>query len=612
MNETVDERLRRAAEQGDLAGVETALAAGADLASADSTFGNTSLHLVASRGHLDVVQLLLARGADPLANDAGTMTPLHVAARDGRTKVVRLLLERARCSSSVLRDVLFVASGSVRGRPEVVALIEGALEDAHRRAAGMAPAGASEPPGREARAEQAATPDEELILAVQRDDPAAVRRALERGAATDAAGPDGATPLMLACHSGNEEIARLLLERGADVGRRDGSGNTPLLVACAAGHGLLAADLVRAGAEVEVARDDGYTPLMGAARSDDKPLVELLLARGADPTHTYVGGNTAGDLASRGHYGDASLVRLLRQAEVLWCLKAQRRYLRNFAHEQVFIPGQERFIFYDGAGFVSAWWIPAEGRLQGARRWTETEFGALLAKGLYDGAVVGNFSRGPIGEFSAIPEVVLKTAPALAQRFQDLVGLLADGTRELALVRVDDWLLWCREGRWFWGRHGLPDSYGRPSNSVRAIAADFALELIEETLVARSDARPLTVEPARVAEANDAIDKALAALQRLYGGEVWEESVGMTGDMLTEEERKQGVWVDGRRLRFARAAKPYCGYQRAGGPLHLVQQITEEWVLEDLVNCCAQGSDPMIVPERPDHQLPTTSGDSKG
>jgi len=180
VSETADERLRRAAEQGDLEGVEAALAAGADLASADSTFGNTALHLAARRGHVDVVELLLAKGADPLANDAGTMTPLHVAARDGRTKAVRLLLEQARCSSGVLRDVLFVASGSVRGRPEVVALIESALENAHRREAGMAPPAASEVPGREAPAEEAATLDEEL---------------------------------MLACHSGNEEIARLLLER---------------------------------------------------------------------------------------------------------------------------------------------------------------------------------------------------------------------------------------------------------------------------------------------------------------------------------------------------------------------------------------------------------------
>jgi hypothetical protein len=324
-----------------------------------------------------------------------------------------------------------------------------------------------------------------------------------------------------------------------------------------------------------------------------------------------VGGNTAADLASRGLYGDASLVQLLRQAEVLWCLKARRRYFRNFAHAYTSRQGQKRFIFYDGARFIEAWWSPSKQRLHGVRGWSETELAAQLAKGHYGGAVVGNFARGPIGEFSDIPEAVLETAPASAQRFQDVVDLLADGTRELELVRIAGWFLWCHAGRWFWGRRGLPDQYGRPSSHVRAIAADFALDLIEETLVKRSDARPLTVEPARVAEANAAIDQALVALQRLYGGEVWEESVGLTGDMLTEEERKQGAWVDGLRLRFTRAAKPYFGYQRAGGPLQSVQQDTENSVLEDLVNRYAQRSGPMIVPERPDHGLPASAGDSR-
>lgn len=461
MSETTDERLRQAAEQGDREAVEAALAEGAELASGDGTFGNTALHLAARRGHLDVVELLLSQGADPLANDAGTMTPLHVAARGGRTKVVRLLLAQARCSSSVLRDVLFVASGSARGRPEVVALIESALEGAYRREAGMPPPDASAAPGRDARAEQGATPGEELILAVQRDDPAAVRRALERG---------------------------------ADVECRDASGNTPLLIACKAGHGRLAADLVHAGAEVEVMNDDGYTPLMGAARSDDKPLVELLLARGADPTHTFVGGNTAASLASRGLYGDASLVRLLRQAEVLWCLKAQRRYLRHFAHTQEFRQGEKQFIFYDGARFVNAWWVPSKRRLSAVRGWAETEFWPLLSLGYYQGAVVGDFARGPIGEFSEIPEGVLQAAPPLAQRFLELVALLADGTRELELVRVKGRFLWCREGRWFWGSRELPVPYGRP-DSVLPIAADFALDLIEETLMARPASQPVVAEP---------------------------------------------------------------------------------------------------------------------
>jgi ankyrin repeat protein len=588
--------------------VEAALAAGADLASADGTFGNTALHLAAGRGHLEVVDLLLAKGADPLAHDAGTMTPLHVAARDGRTKVVRLLLARARCSSSVLRDVLFVASGSARGRPEVVALIEGALEDACRREAGVPPASASATADRDARAEKGATPDEELILAAERDDAAAVRRALERGAAPDAAGPGGVTPLMSACEAGNDEMARLLLARGADLGRRDARGNTPLLIACAAGHGRLAAHLIHAGAEAEVMNDDGYTALMGAARCDDKPLVELLLARGADPTHTYVGGNTAASIASRGLYGDASLVQLLRQAELLACLKARRRYLRHFAHAYGSPKGHQRFIFYDGARFVDAWWVSSKRRFARVRGWSEVELREQLAKGHYPEAVVGDFARGPIGDLSEIPAVVLTTAPPLAQRFLELVALLADGTRELELVRVKGSFLWCREGKWFWGRRELPVPYGRP-DSLRPIAADFALELIEETLVKRPATEPILAEPARVERANTAIDRALAALRRLYGGEVWEEPLDATA-MLTAEERTLAEGSpDVRRLRFGRAAKLYRGYQRAREPLTSVERVSELAVLGDLIEFRGRGFDPAIVPARPDHLLPAASED---
>jgi hypothetical protein len=237
--------------------------------------------------------------------------------------------------------------------------------------------------------------------------------------------------------------------------------------------------------------------------------------------------------------------------------------------------------------------------------------------------VVGDFARGPIGEFSEIPEEVLKMAPPLAQRFQDLIALLADGTRELELVRVEGWFLWRRERRWFWGRREMPVHYGSPDN-VRLITDDFALELIEETLVARPEVEPIVAEPARVERANAAIDKAFAALQRLYGGEVWEESLDTTGLLTAEERSRQAdddvlvpdrlrsAWPDAHCLRFARALKLYRGYKRARGPLHSVEKVSEEWLLGDLIHCSVQRSGPVIVPERPDHQLPTMSEEPKG
>ena len=54
-----------AARAGDAAGVRAALARGADLnAKDDVDYGSTALVKAASKGHTEVVQILLAEGAD--------------------------------------------------------------------------------------------------------------------------------------------------------------------------------------------------------------------------------------------------------------------------------------------------------------------------------------------------------------------------------------------------------------------------------------------------------------------------------------------------------------------------------------------------------------------
>ena len=58
--------------------------------------GETPLHIVAGRSHLEAVKLLLDHGADPNAQNEKGETPLHYAAGHGYVDVVKLLLERGR------------------------------------------------------------------------------------------------------------------------------------------------------------------------------------------------------------------------------------------------------------------------------------------------------------------------------------------------------------------------------------------------------------------------------------------------------------------------------------------------------------------------------------
>lgn len=104
------------------------------------------------------------------------------------------------------------------------------------------------------------------------------------------------TALMYLCILGQTDRAADLISAGAQVNRL---GWTPLHYAASKGRVETARMLIGHGAIVNAPGPDGTTPLMMAALSGSKPMVELLLAQGADPTMFNLAHETAADWARK-------------------------------------------------------------------------------------------------------------------------------------------------------------------------------------------------------------------------------------------------------------------------------------------------------------------------
>jgi ankyrin repeat protein len=116
---------------------------------------------------------------------------------------------------------------------------------------------------------------------------------------------DGWTPLHLAAAFGNAASVSSLITAGAalDAVSRNPQQNQPLHAALALGRNPETIRvLLENGASANAVQAGGFTPLFSAATANRKDLAELLLARGADPSHSSDQGKTAADFArERGH-----------------------------------------------------------------------------------------------------------------------------------------------------------------------------------------------------------------------------------------------------------------------------------------------------------------------
>ena len=83
--------LWKAAIKGDIEAVKKHLDAGADVNAKDDQFGGTPLHHVTVKGHKEIAELLIAKGADVNVLDGGGYTPLDRAIKKNHPELADLL-----------------------------------------------------------------------------------------------------------------------------------------------------------------------------------------------------------------------------------------------------------------------------------------------------------------------------------------------------------------------------------------------------------------------------------------------------------------------------------------------------------------------------------------
>ncbi|HLH42413.1 MAG TPA: ankyrin repeat domain-containing protein [Bryobacteraceae bacterium] len=121
-----------------------------------------------------------------------------------------------------------------------------------------------------------------LDAAQSGDHAAAMRLAGAKGADVNAAGPDGATPIMYAAANGDLELVRALIKAGANVKLSNQLGTSAITEAAIIGSAPILEALLKAGADPNYKTPDGETPLMAAARSGKVEAARELLDAGAD------------------------------------------------------------------------------------------------------------------------------------------------------------------------------------------------------------------------------------------------------------------------------------------------------------------------------------------
>ena len=189
-----------------------------------SNNGDTALILASMNGHIEIVSMLLDRGADvnQVGNDG--WTALMLACQNGLTNIAAMLIDRG-------ADVN------------------------HSKNDGWTA----------------------LMVASQHGQTEAARLLIERGAEVNHANNNRNTALLTASKYGQTETARLLIESGADVNHSKNDGMTALLLATRYQHPETVSMLLESGADANLTSNKGLSVQHYAIKSKNVEIQNMFL-----------------------------------------------------------------------------------------------------------------------------------------------------------------------------------------------------------------------------------------------------------------------------------------------------------------------------------------------
>lgn len=308
--------LKCAVEEGGAEAVKLCLAQGASVNCKFKDDLYTPLHTACSSGtnggSMEVLNLLLEKGADGNACNKWRETPLLIAANNGHRAAVEALLKHGAdpslCSEAGWSALTFAAH---KGYDDIVALLLRAGAPVNCRVT-----------------EDSSTPLHKACAGSKPGHLSAVKQLLDGGADVHALNKWRETPLLTAANHGQAGAVDALLKSGADPCKCTDTGWSPLSIAAYKGHDSVVRLLLEEGAPTEEA-DPTLSALLQAATKGLPDTVELLLRHGADHTVTTKKGDTALSILVEQNLIDAAVEMVTEyKASVPRCSRDRKKVQR--------------------------------------------------------------------------------------------------------------------------------------------------------------------------------------------------------------------------------------------------------------------------------------------